>query len=319
MNKQKVLLATLCCLLWGTAIPVLKVTYTELQIDPMDVYSKILLAGIRFLISGFILLTYALFKNKSVPKMSKNRFLPILYFGILNTTLQYIFFYMGVANTGAIEGVLLDTSKPLIVIVLAHFLLKNEPITKYKVIGLIIGFTGILVASVDDFSTMSISFSFFGEGMLLISSFVNALAVIYGKKIMKHIHYLDLNTYQFILGSIILLVIGYMGANGFHLNFTTKALILLIYSGFLSAVAFAVWYKLINQYTASSVTIYIFLIPVFGSIISSLVFVDEVFTIGTFISLILVSFGIILVNSKDKLNKKFSRVNPDYEVVEVTK
>lgn len=319
MNKQKVLLATLCCLLWGTAIPVLKVTYTELQIDPMDVYSKILLAGIRFLISGFILLTYALFKNKSVPKMSKNRFLPILYFGILNTTLQYIFFYMGVANTGAIEGVLLDTSKPLIVIVLAHFLLKNEPITKYKVIGLIIGFTGILVASVDDFSTMSISFSFFGEGMLFISSFVNALAVIYGKKIMKHIHYLDLNTYQFILGSIILLVIGYMGANGFHLIFTTKALILLIYSGFLSAVAFAVWYKLINQYTASSVTIYIFLIPVFGSIISSLVFVDEVFTIGTFISLILVSFGIILVNSKDKLNKKFSRVNPDYEVVEVTK
>lgn len=305
MDKRKILLASLCCLLWGTAIPVLKISYQELNIDSMDLFSKILIAGIRFSISGVILFSYYLLKVKKIPKFNKESFLPILYFGLLNTTLQYIFFYMGVANTGAIEGVLLDTSKPLIVVILAHFLLRNDSISSWKIVGLIVGFLGIIIANISNVNNLSIELSFMGEGMLFASSFVNALAVIYGKKIMSKINYLVLNTYQFMFGAIILLVIGIIGAKGYHLEFTTKAMVLLVYSGFLSAVAFAVWYKLIDMYTASSVTIYIFLVPVFGSIISSIVFIEETFKINTVISLILVSIGIIFVNMENG-NKKIN-------------
>ncbi len=96
-----------------------------------------------------------------------------------------------------------------------------------------------------------------------------------------------------------LLGFGLIGAGGFHLQFTPFAVVLLIYSAFLSAVAFVLWYHLINKYNASSVTVYMFLVPVFGSIISSIVFVDEKLSIMVVLSLIVLSVSIYLVNKKD--------------------
>lgn len=303
MDKLKkalplILQAALCCLLWATAIPTLKISYSLLNIAKTDIFNRLVLAGMRFLIAGILIGIYLYIVNKEITIVKGKQWKTVIIFGLLNTTIQYLFFYIGVANTGAIKGVLIDTSKPLMIFVLAHFMTSNEKMSVAKIAGLTMGIIGIIIANFEDVVNGGLDFhvTFLGEGFLIIASLSYAFAALYGKKAMKIIPSIVLNMHQFIIGSILLLSIGLIGAKGYHLNFTGNAVLLLLYSSILSAVAFVVWYQLIHKYGASSVSIYIFLIPVFGSIISSIIFPDEQFSINILISLILMSVGVYLVN-----------------------
>lgn len=305
INKSKVAQAVLCCLLWSTAIPILKISYVELNLSSDDVYNRITLAGLRFLISGVFLLAFFLLSKKQAPKIKKKMILPVVVFGCVNTALQYMFFYTGVMNTAAIQSVLLDSLKPLLVVVLAHFFSQGDRINLKKVIGLFAGFLGIFVANASEFTSGEFVFtvSFAGEGMLFLASLAYAIAVIYGKKIMKRVHYLPLNIYQFLIGATILLCIGIIGAGGFNLRFNLVSILILVYLGMVSAIAFIVWYRLISKYHPSSITVFVFLIPIFGSIISSIMFKSESITINTLISLVMLTVGIIFVNYNKKKNE----------------
>ncbi|NDL67546.1 DMT family transporter [Anaerotalea alkaliphila] len=301
-NLNLILQAGFCALLWATAIPTLKFTYAALQMPADDFFNRMVLAGMRFFLSGVLLVLFHMYKTRKAPRVDKSLLRQILLFGILNTTLQYLFFYMGTANTGAIKAVLLDTSKPLFVVVLAHYFTKGDRLSWNKVLGLALGFAGILVANLEGIGAggLSLSSTWIGEGSLIASSLANAVAVIYGKHLMGRVSSVVMNMYQFLLGALLLLVIGLAGAGGFHLQMTGPAVLLLTYSALLSAVAFVVWYKLIHTYGASRVAIYVFLIPVFGSILSSLLFPEENLTAHILLSLLLVSAGVVLVNKPPK-------------------
>lgn len=292
--------ASLCCLLWATAIPTLKISYSLLALDPSDLFNRLVLAGLRFLIAAILIAIFTYLKEKRVTLVTKSQWVTVTIFGLLNTTLQYLFFYNGVGQTGAIKGVIIDTSKPMIVVILAHFLIKDDKISRNKIIGLCLGFLGIIIANLEGISGGGLDFemTFTGEGFLLLASVAYALAVIYGKKAMKVIPSLKLNMHQMFIGALFLLIIGLIGADGFHLNFNIASFALLIYSSILSAVAFVLWYQLIHKYGASSVTIFVFLIPIFGAFISATLFPEESLTWNLLISLILMCLSIFLVNNK---------------------
>lgn len=302
-KQSVVILSVICCLLWGTAFPVLKISYQELGMQHNDVFSKMVFAGLRFLFAGMMVFIYYYIKNKKAPEINKSSIMPFIIFGVLNTTIQYSFFYTGVANTTAIKGVLLDTTKPLIVVIIAHFIYKNDRINFNKTLGLILGFAGIILVNLSKVGGggLVLRFSLFGEGFLIISSIASSIAVIYGKKISKRYDPTVMNCYQFLFGSIILLGIGLIGTGGFHLKFNALATFLLIFSALVSAIAFVIWYNLLKYNRATTVTIYIFLIPIFGTIISSIVLPNEILSINVLISLILSATGIYLVNKKSKV------------------
>lgn len=299
-RAKVVLLAVLCCLLWGTALPALKISYREIGLASDDVFSKMVFAGMRFMLSGFLVFIYYRIRYKKVPPIQRSSIMPFLIFGILNTTLQYFFFYTGVANTTAIKGVLLDTSKPLFVVIFAHFLYSNDRINLNKAMGLILGFIGIIIVNMNKLGPngLSLSFSLFGEGYLVFASIASAAAVIYGKSLSKRYDPTVMNCYQFIFGSFILLVVGLIGTGGFHLRFNLLASLLLLYSAALSATAFVIWFNLLKHHKATSVTIFLFLIPIFGTVISSIVLPNEKLSFAVLISLMLSATGIYLVNKK---------------------
>ena len=308
-NSEKIIQAVLCCLLWSTAIPVLKISYKELNLSSGDLYERIILAGMRFMIAAIILFVFYIAKNKKLPTLDKSVIKDIVIFGILNTTLQYMFFYTGVMNTVAVKSVLLDSLKPLLVVLLAHFLKTDDRINTKKIMGLVLGFIGITVANLNELTSgsLTLSMTFKGEGMLFLASLAYAIAILYGKKIMKKVNYLPLNLFQFFIGASLLLIIGFVGIDKYDINFTPLAIILLIYSGLLSAVVFIIWYRLISKYQPSSITIFLFLIPVFGSIISSIIFAEESITLNVIISLFFLIIGIVLVNYEKRKAETISQ------------
>lgn len=60
------LLACVCCILWGSAIPVIKTGYHFLQVDSSDTASQIVFAGIRFTLAGILVLIFASIREKKV-------------------------------------------------------------------------------------------------------------------------------------------------------------------------------------------------------------------------------------------------------------
>ncbi len=112
---QMILQAALCCFLWGgTSIPVLKTSYRLLEIPSDDIYNRLVLAGIRFLIAGLLILIVIKVREGQVVFVKGKAWMTVLIFGLLNTTMQYLFFYVGVGNTGgAIKQSLLMHPNPL--------------------------------------------------------------------------------------------------------------------------------------------------------------------------------------------------------------
>ena len=136
-------IAIFCSVLWGSAFPVLKVSYVELQMVADDTISKIVLAGMRFLLAGLILLVGLLIINRKALFVSRKQIPTLILFGVVQTALQYFFFYNGLAKTSGMQGSLLAASGTFFTVLLAHYFYVNDRMNRQKTIGLLAGFAGI--------------------------------------------------------------------------------------------------------------------------------------------------------------------------------
>src|SRR5699024_9327453 len=296
-KKRNILIISLICTaLWGSAFPALKISYERLALEITDIYSRIYLAGIRFFLASVLVFLYGKFIFKVDISVRKESIKPIILLGLLQTSLQYFFFYIGIANTTGIKSAIIQASSTFFVVIAAHFLYSDDKINKRKIISLILGFVGVLVVNMN--KGFDLNFEFIGEGFLLISALVSAIATIYVKDISGRINSILLTGGQMFSGSLLLLLVGKIGMKGSNLIFDGLSLMLLLYTAFLSATAFVLWYILLKYNKAGEVSIYRLFIPIFGSILSAIFIKNEAFTLNIVIGLILVILGIFVLNLK---------------------
>lgn len=91
--RNLVLLATLCCLLWGSAYPAIKGRYALLGIARSDTAAQLAFAGYRFVLAGLLLLALAQLMGRKVLAMDARQRGQVGLLGLAKTSLQYVFFY----------------------------------------------------------------------------------------------------------------------------------------------------------------------------------------------------------------------------------
>lgn len=289
-------IAVFCSILWGSAFPVLKISYVELGISLGDLAAKIVFAGIRFLLSAIILLTMMIIIDREKVKIKINYIPYVFGLGLLSTSLQYFFFYNGLANTSGMKAAILSSSGIFFVVLFAHFIYENDQLDWRKIIGLVIGFSGIILANWG--ADLAVQFTFFGEGFLLLSGIVSAFGTFLAKRLSMDIHPFTLTGWQMFFGSILLLAVGTPYLREGAMTFTPLATWLLVYSAFLSAIAFALWFSLLKYHKAGEISYYKFVVPIAGAALSSIFLSSERFTWNILLALCLVSSGIVVVNRK---------------------
>ncbi len=132
-NKKVVLIiATLCCLLWGSAYPAIKNGYILFHITPADVSSKLVFAGYRFILAGAILLLIAQVTGRKIFAITKKNAFNLFLLGTTQTMLQYIFFYIGLSNTTGVKGAIMNSMSTFFSVILAHYLYKNDKLNFKK-------------------------------------------------------------------------------------------------------------------------------------------------------------------------------------------
>ena len=98
--------------------------------------------------------------------ITKKQLMILLVLGIVQTALQYFFFYNGLANVTGMQGAILNSSGTFFTVLLAHYFYVNDKMTIQKAIGLLAGFGGIIIANWGQ--GFSYQFTFTGEGFMTL-------------------------------------------------------------------------------------------------------------------------------------------------------
>jgi drug/metabolite transporter (DMT)-like permease len=295
-KRALIALATLCCLLWGSAVPAVKFGYGLIGIAPGDTASLLLFAGLRFCLAGLMLLAYGLATSRTVA-MTPRRFAEVALLGFGQTVIQYVCYYIGLAHTTAVKTSILSSTLVFFSVLLAHFIYTNDKLNGRKVLGVLIGFAGVVAVNVAAAGTLDFNFTLLGEGLLLVSTFSGSLAAIYGRRLSQDMDATVMTGWQLLLGGLVLTAMGWLGGGHFA-QFSIAAGALVLYLAAVSAVAFALWSLLLKHNPVGSVAVFNFEIPIFGAILAALILGESVLEWKNLVALVLVSVGIWLVTTR---------------------
>ncbi|BBQ85810.1 TPA: DMT family transporter [Kluyvera ascorbata] len=288
------LCAAFCCLLWGSAYPAIKSGYELFQIAADDIPTKIVFAGYRFLFAGMLLLLLAIAQRKPIARLTPRQFGQLTLLGLTQTSLQYIFFYIGLAFTTGVKGSIMNATGTFFSVLLAHFIYQNDKLSYNKTLGCILGFAGVMVVNFNS-GLLDFSFSLLGDGSVVLAAFILSAASLYGKRISQTVDPTVMTGYQLAIGGLALVVGGYLsgGTLTFH---GLPSVAILGYLTLLSSVAFALWSILLKYNRVGMIAPFNFLIPVSGSVLSAIFLGENILEWKYAIALVLVCSGIWWVN-----------------------
>lgn len=293
------LVAMVCCFLWGSATPAIKIGYQVFRIDSGDTQSIILFAGIRFLTAGLLVVIFQSLLQRRFLRPRREALPGIFALSMAQTVVQYLFFYVGLAHTSGVHGTIISGTGGFFSILMASLLFRYEKLTGTKVLGCILGFAGIVVMNLSGMQAESLfQVSLQGEGLVLFSQLSYAMSGILVKRFSSRFDVVMLSGWQFVLGGSILLLAGALTGGRIQLPPQPWAYLLMLYMGLISAVAYSLWGILLKYNPVSRVSVFTFLTPLFGVLLSAVFLgeTEQAFSPRTLAALVLVCVGICAVN-----------------------
>lgn len=294
--------AMLCCLLWGSAFPLVKIGFSWLNISSEDIPTEILYAGLRFTLAGVIaIIITSLISGKFLRPTMKS--LPKVFsLSMFQTILQYLFFYIGLSNTSGVKASVIEAMNVFVALIVSCLIFRMEKFTAAKIIGSIIGFAGVVIINVSK-GDLAGGLTLKGEGFILISTVAYAFSSVLMKHWSNEENPMMMSAWQFLLGGIVMSILGF-ALGGRISGFDLKSVLLLVYLASLSAIAYSLWASLLKYYPVSRIAVYGFMNPVFGFILSAFLLGEsEAFGLKSIAALVLVCLGIYIVNYTKNTNK----------------
>lgn len=292
--------ALVCCLLWGSAFPAIKIGYSLFQIENTEIFSQILFAGIRFFIAGILAVIIGSVTRRCFLFPKKEAWGKVLKLSSFQTIGQYIFFYIGLAFTTGVRGSIVEGTNVFVAIFIASLVFHQEELTRRKLIGTVVGFSGVVLINLSGNSLGGEGLLWLGDLLVFASTFCYAISSVLLKRYSVVEDPVTMSGYQFIIGGAIMTVIGLCGGGTLPV-ITGQGIWLILYLAFVSAVAYSLWGILLKYNPISKVAVFGFMNPVFGVILSA-IFLKEGSVLGlvSVAALLLTSFGIFIVNSAKK-------------------
>ena len=288
-----VVFALTAAIAWGWAYPLIKLGFTEFEITAEMTGSKILFAGIRFALSGIIILTIALFANRKFTVTHKIDWLYILVFSLMNTALHYAFFYIGLSHSQGARASILNSLGTFILVLLACMFFKTDKLTIKKIVGCIVGFAGVLALNLGIGGNSS-NFTLLGDGMIILNALCSAVAGLMTRGLGRRVDIFVGTGYSLAIGGILLIIPGIL-MGGTLPNITLLGVVILSLLIAISSLGFTLYNKLISCNPVGKVAIFNSFIPVVG-VITSCLCLGEPFYYNYVIAAILSAGGIYIIN-----------------------
>lgn len=259
--------ALIAAVAWGWAYPLIKLGFAEFHIATHMTGSKMLFAGIRFFLSGLIILAISRCTHRSFAVTSPSGWAFVLAFALVNTTLHYAFFYFGLSHSEGARAAILNSLSVFSVVILACLFFKSDRLTLPKIVGCVTGFAGILALNLG--GNVGGSFSWLGDGLIIANALCGASASLMTRRLSKIVDVTVGTGYSLAIGGLLLVLPG-MAMGGSLPMVTAAGVTILLLLTAISTIGFALYNKLLSCNPIGRVAIYNSLIPVVGAVTSCL-------------------------------------------------
>jgi drug/metabolite transporter (DMT)-like permease len=294
--NSTVVLAIIACLLWASA-------FTGVKIG-LQYSSPLQFAGIRFFLSGLIILPFAKINFLGFLRSVKESLKLVVVVSLLQTFLQYALFYKGIELVpGALAAIIIGAT-PVFTAIIAHFTMPDDKMSIKKTSIILLGLSGVVLVSLSRGNIV------YGKGLELIgilllilcninSGFINVFIARDKSKISP----LVLSSSSMIVGGIMLFALS-VPMEGFRFQiFPAEYYWALAWLSLLSAIAISIWMVLLKRdnIKVSDLNLWKFIIPVFGAMLSWRVLPNESPDVLSVSGMIITGASLILLNL---LNRK---------------
>jgi len=192
---------------------------------------------------------------------------------------------------------ILNATTPLFTILLAHFLLQDDKMTPQKVLGLLIGFAGVVILLSKDL-TAGAQNSVIGQAAVILASLFYAGSAVYGRKFTQHVQGTVRAAMLLLTSTIFMWIVGPLTERPFDFPSVPITWIAILFLGILgSGLAVIMLWYLIHEVGPTRATLVTYLFPV-GGVILGVLFLNELLSWQLLAGTILIIASLAVVNWK---------------------
>jgi drug/metabolite transporter (DMT)-like permease len=278
--------------IWGSTWLAIRI-----GLESMDPFFS---SGIRFLIAAAILYLIIKYRRIQVPLDKRSLYL-YLYIGLFSFAVPYGLVYWGEQRIPSGLASIIFASFPFFVALFSKIFLPDEEIGFYKIVGIIIGFIGIIIIFSEGIS-LDMNSDFAGMAAIGASALIQASAGVAVKKYGKHIDPFSTIALPTLIGGILLLIVSFLSEDFSAQQFDVKGILSALYLGAFGTVAtFTTFYWLLKKMNIAILSLNTFLTPIIAVILGWLI-MGEVLSINTILGSACVLIGILFANFKGLIN-----------------
>jgi drug/metabolite transporter (DMT)-like permease len=287
MNWKNLSWMVLLAALWGPSFVFIKVAVET--IPPLTmVFGRVALAA--------VLLYVALrWQHGRLPR-SRDTWKHLSVVALAHNAIPFVLFAWGEQYVDSALASILNGTIPLFTIVLAHFFTLDDRLTPTKILGVLVGFGGMVVLVLPSFQN-GLQASAWGVLALVLASFSYGVAIVYARNHLRGLPSLVAPTGQMMMASLFLFPVMMIVEEPWRsLNPSTASIFSMIALAVLgTAMAFIVYYRLLERAGASMVSMVAYVIPIFG-VFLGVTLLNEQLTLEMVVGCSLILFGVMIVN-----------------------
>ena len=285
-------LLILLAIIWGSSFFNIKLaTYS---------YEPITLALVRVIFASIPLLILCKIKNIYIEAFTKN-WKPYALIGLCNIAIPFVLIAIGTAKINSYLAAILMSTTPLSGSILAHVFTKDEKLSFLKSLGVLIGFSGIILL-------------FFDKVIINSENYLYALITILGSTFycigglltlkLRNKKNENVTTSTTLWSVIFLLPFSLIFETPWNSNPTMTATLSLLYLGIVATgLAWLIRFRILTVNGLVFQTQVAYLIPIFG-VLFGYFLMDEIITWRVLLYLVIILLGIHIFKKNNKGIKK---------------
>jgi drug/metabolite transporter (DMT)-like permease len=277
-------------LIWSSSFLWIKIGVQE--IGPMA------LVAFRMLFGALTAIIIGIYLKVVWPRDGKTWWI----FAILGPTslaIPIFFISWGEQTIDSAVASVLNATTPLFTIGIAHFLLQDDKMTVPKVLGLLIGFTGVVILLSQDFVAGTHN-SVIGQAAVILASLFYAGSAVYARKLTQHVDGIVRGAMPLITSTIFMWIVGPLTEKPFEFPSLSLTWIAILWLGILgSGLAVIMLYYLIHEIGPTRASMVTYLFPV-GGVILGVIFLNEQLSWQLIVGTLLIIASLAVVNWKPK-------------------
>ncbi|MCL5951068.1 MAG: DMT family transporter [Chloroflexi bacterium] len=272
--------------IWGASYLFIKVGGAE--IPPFT------FVEVRTLVAALALVVVVGVMKEPIPR-ARRQWLPLIGMGLFNGVFPYTLITWGELHISSGVASILTATMALFTVLLAHFWTRDERLTPLKVLGIVVGFLGVVVLFLPELA-YGLQIEVWGELAVVGAGASYAIATLLARKYLQGVSHAVASLGQLGTAAIWMMPLSLAFDNPFSLRPSVAALASLLILALLgTAFAYVLYYWLIEHTGATRTSLVTYLIPITG-VAWGAVLLHEAIEWESILGLLLIIAGVAFVS-----------------------